>query len=238
MILYMPTLALVNAISFRQMDDPARHFGLIRVWGTFGWIVAGLSISYVFDWDRGGAADSANTFDGSRRVACARHLQLHAAARRHRPKTRGRRAARSARSRRARVAARSEFPRVLRRLDPDLHSTRVLLSARRISSSRRFGVENATGIADDRPDIRGGVHAARAVLPQALRHEGSRCCSVWLAWAVALRAVRVRQRGRAFSSCCSSASRCTEFATTSSSSRAKCSRTRKPARATRAPRRA
>ena len=27
MILYMPTLALVNAISFRQMDDPARHFG-------------------------------------------------------------------------------------------------------------------------------------------------------------------------------------------------------------------
>src|SRR5215469_12486449 len=26
MIVYMPTLALVNAISFRQMDEPARHF--------------------------------------------------------------------------------------------------------------------------------------------------------------------------------------------------------------------
>jgi nucleoside transporter len=51
MILYMPTLALVNAISFRQMDDPARHFGGIRVWGTVGWIVAGLTISYVFAWD-------------------------------------------------------------------------------------------------------------------------------------------------------------------------------------------
>ena len=51
MILYMPTLALVNAISFRQMDDPARHFGSIRVWGTIGWIVAGLAISYVFAWD-------------------------------------------------------------------------------------------------------------------------------------------------------------------------------------------
>jgi nucleoside transporter len=51
MILYMPTLALVNAISFRQMDDPARHFGNIRVWGTIGWIVAGLAISYVFAWD-------------------------------------------------------------------------------------------------------------------------------------------------------------------------------------------
>jgi nucleoside transporter len=51
MILYMPTLALVNAISFRQMDDPARYFGGIRVWGTVGWIVAGLTISYVFAWD-------------------------------------------------------------------------------------------------------------------------------------------------------------------------------------------
>src|SRR5205807_5892515 len=39
MILYMPTLALVNAISFRQMDEPARHFSGIRVWGTIGWIV-------------------------------------------------------------------------------------------------------------------------------------------------------------------------------------------------------
>jgi nucleoside transporter len=51
MILYMPTLALVNAISFRQIDDPARLFGYIRFWGTLGWIIAGLLISYGFDWD-------------------------------------------------------------------------------------------------------------------------------------------------------------------------------------------
>lgn len=51
MILYMPTLALVNAISFRQMDEPTRHFSGVRVWGTIGWIVAGLVISYVFAWD-------------------------------------------------------------------------------------------------------------------------------------------------------------------------------------------
>ena len=51
MILYMPTLALVNAVAFRQMRDPARHFSRIRVWGTVGWIVAGLVISYVFGWD-------------------------------------------------------------------------------------------------------------------------------------------------------------------------------------------
>jgi nucleoside transporter len=51
MVLYMPTLALVNAISFRQTDEPARHFGVIRACGTFGWIVAGALISYVFGWD-------------------------------------------------------------------------------------------------------------------------------------------------------------------------------------------
>ena len=51
MILFMPTLALVNAISFRQMDDPSREFSKIRVWGTIGWIAVGLVISYVFSWD-------------------------------------------------------------------------------------------------------------------------------------------------------------------------------------------
>jgi nucleoside transporter len=51
MILYMPTLALVNAICFRQMDDPSTHFSKIRLWGTVGWIIAGLVISYVFSWD-------------------------------------------------------------------------------------------------------------------------------------------------------------------------------------------
>ncbi len=51
MIIYMPTLALVNSISFRQMKDPSRDFSPVRVWGTVGWIIAGLVISYVFSWD-------------------------------------------------------------------------------------------------------------------------------------------------------------------------------------------
>jgi len=51
MIAYMPTLALVNSVSFGQMVDPSKEFGKVRVWGTIGWIVAGLMISYVFSWD-------------------------------------------------------------------------------------------------------------------------------------------------------------------------------------------
>ena len=51
MILYMPTLALVNSVSFNQMDDPAKQFAFVRVFGTIGWIVAGMTISYIFNWD-------------------------------------------------------------------------------------------------------------------------------------------------------------------------------------------
>jgi nucleoside transporter len=51
MIAYMPTLALVNSVSFNQMDDPAKQFPYVRVFGTIGWILAGLLISFAFKWD-------------------------------------------------------------------------------------------------------------------------------------------------------------------------------------------
>ncbi|MEO6613551.1 MAG: nucleoside permease [Chitinophagaceae bacterium] len=47
MIVYMPTLALVNAISFKQMANPEKEFSFIRLWGTIGWIVAGLLIGWL-----------------------------------------------------------------------------------------------------------------------------------------------------------------------------------------------
>ena len=44
-LLYMPTIALSNSIAFNQMTDPGRQFPWIRVFGTVGWIVAGVLIS-------------------------------------------------------------------------------------------------------------------------------------------------------------------------------------------------
>jgi nucleoside transporter len=41
---YNPTLALVNAISFNQMQSPAKQFPTVRLFGTIGWIVANVIV--------------------------------------------------------------------------------------------------------------------------------------------------------------------------------------------------
>ncbi|NOX87432.1 MAG: nucleoside permease [Calditrichaeota bacterium] len=46
-LLYMPTIALANTISFTQMQDQKAQFPKVRVWGTIGWIVAGLIITFI-----------------------------------------------------------------------------------------------------------------------------------------------------------------------------------------------
>jgi len=44
-LLYAPTLALVNSLMFTHLTNPDKQAGSIRVWGTIGWIAAGLSVT-------------------------------------------------------------------------------------------------------------------------------------------------------------------------------------------------
>ncbi len=43
-IIYSPTLPLTNSISFHHLPDRDRDFSRVRVWGTVGWIVVGITI--------------------------------------------------------------------------------------------------------------------------------------------------------------------------------------------------
>ena len=49
-VMFMPTIALANTISFHQMDDPKSQFPVVRVLGTIGWIIAGILLS-ILGWE-------------------------------------------------------------------------------------------------------------------------------------------------------------------------------------------
>ena len=50
MICFFPTLALTNTLALHNMTNAEKQFPLIRVFGTIGWIIAGIFISYQ-GWD-------------------------------------------------------------------------------------------------------------------------------------------------------------------------------------------
>jgi hypothetical protein len=66
---YVPTVALATALTFRHLPDPKRQFGGVRVWGTIGWVLAGIGLSFwlerrdVENWLRGHYPDWNATID-------------------------------------------------------------------------------------------------------------------------------------------------------------------------------
>jgi nucleoside transporter len=57
-LLYVPTLSIVNSIAFANMKDSQKEFGLVRVGGTIGWILAAWPFTFILvDWDKVHAAN-------------------------------------------------------------------------------------------------------------------------------------------------------------------------------------
>src|SRR5947208_8195699 len=56
-LLYVPTISITNSIAFAQMKDAQGEFGIIRMGGTIGWILAAWPMTFILvDWDKVHAA--------------------------------------------------------------------------------------------------------------------------------------------------------------------------------------
>ena len=50
-LLYVPTISITNSIAFANMKDATKEFGLVRMGGTIGWILAAWPFTFIFvDW--------------------------------------------------------------------------------------------------------------------------------------------------------------------------------------------
>jgi MFS family permease len=56
-LLYVPTISITNSIAFASMKDATKEFGIVRMGGTIGWILAAWPFTFIFvDWDAVNAA--------------------------------------------------------------------------------------------------------------------------------------------------------------------------------------
>ena len=63
-LLYVPTISITNSIAFANMKDPEKEFGIVRMGGTVGWILAAWPFTFIFvDWAAVTAAHPAGLVD-------------------------------------------------------------------------------------------------------------------------------------------------------------------------------
>jgi nucleoside transporter len=59
-LLYVPTISITNSIAFANMREPEKEFGIVRMGGTIGWILAAWPFTFIFvDWAKVDAANPA-----------------------------------------------------------------------------------------------------------------------------------------------------------------------------------
>jgi nucleoside transporter len=57
-LLYVPTISITNSIAFANMKDAQSEFGIVRMGGTIGWILAAWPFTFILvDWAKVKAAD-------------------------------------------------------------------------------------------------------------------------------------------------------------------------------------
>jgi MFS family permease len=57
-LFYVPTISITNSIAFSQMKDAQKEFGIVRMGGTIGWILAAWPFTFILvDWDKVSAAN-------------------------------------------------------------------------------------------------------------------------------------------------------------------------------------
>ncbi|NOS72746.1 MAG: nucleoside permease [Verrucomicrobia bacterium] len=58
-LLYVPTISITNSIAFANMKDAQNEFGIVRMGGTIGWILAAWPFTFILvDWDKVHAANA------------------------------------------------------------------------------------------------------------------------------------------------------------------------------------